>query len=572
MKKILLPLLLAAVCSGNAVGLPKAIYVKQGNEYTKFNLGVAGDLKFSDSGRKLSVAGYGEVVNLDNIDYITFSAPVNETALSPSAQKERLLEIGRELLSYVDLKKNRELVLMIDRFTYEGEEGDPFCEYKWPREFWDVHNEFRSAMKSASALAKGAPAAVRKMRSAAVNLYRLADYTGVYTANTKTEKWEKTADADYFEMRYPAADSDFYKVRVEPGKETSRWETPDANVELAKEISISFIKGNDVLASAKIISNLVQDQTVELNIKAETGSYSVSSDMTILNSGISDKLNVYCDGKSLLNAETKVSGKNLLIYDEMYDAVKEATHYHDEDDNCCGEDPSELLSHFFRGSSSLDILGKLQASGKVYNFSKLYDAMPEDGDCYYYPAPNLEVYTRGRVLDWNPETGEIRYTYDDCEANDNMVKYLSNYTDASFSYDNDNKLQGYLSFENVVDEEDGYLWSDETSAYTIKDGFLIYVWRDMEYDENWLPTGNYSPWKYTAYDTDTWESVEFTVEDSDVIIPNASTEVYYELTPKLMFPDLTSFVFDDYFTESAFESLIDDYDEIIDSYYSITGH
>ena len=41
--------------------------------------------------------------------------------------------------------------------------------------------------------------------------------------------------------------------------------------------------------------------------------------------------------------------------------------------------------------------------------------------------------------------------------------------------------------------------------------------------------------------------------------------------PVLMFPDLTSFAFEDYFDEVSFNKLIDDYNDIIDTYNSITG-
>lgn len=43
------------------------------------------------------------------------------------------------------------------------------------------------------------------------------------------------------------------------------------------------------------------------------------------------------------------------------------------------------------------------------------------------------------------------------------------------------------------------------------------------------------------------------------------------LDPLLIFPDQTSFRFEDFFDEDSFSKLIDDYNEIIDTYLSITG-
>lgn len=578
MKKILLSLAVIAACAGNAAALPKAVYVKQGNSYTKFNLGAAGDMKFSDSGKKMTVTGYGEVVDLDKIDYITFNAPIDDNALSPGRQKEKLLQIGQEFVNKFDLKKCEGLILMIDRFSRVEDryEDDAICEYEWPREFWDVHNEFKAAMKAAGSIAKGSPAAVRALRSATVNLYKLSDYFGVYTANSRTEKWEKTADADYFEMRFAAADGDFYKVRLEASNATSTWNTSDANIELAKEINVTFMKASDKIATAKVTSELVQDKSIKMNIIAETGGYVVTSDLEVLNDGITDKLNVTCDGQYLMSADTKVDGKNLLIYDEMYDAVKEASHYHDENGDCCGEDPTELFAHVFRGNTAVDILEKLQVKGKAFNFNKLYDALKEEDDDDRYVLEGHKVNVDGNLLSWDPETKEMTISWSDNNYYENVVKYLNNYTDISLYYDNNSQLQGYLSFEYIEDPEDSYIYDDnevKRGYYVTDDSKVISVYkRAIHKDGEWRnEIVGYDNWAYLDWDYEKNEEYSIYVDESKVIVPTSITRMYYETTPVLTFPDLTSFYFEDYFTKSAFKGLIDDYDAIIDSYYDITG-
>lgn len=573
MKKILLSLAVIVACAGNAAAFPKAVYVKQGNSYTKFNLGAAGDMKFSDSGKKMTVTGYGEVVDLDKIDYITFTAPVDDNALTSGQQKDKLLKIGQEFVNKFDLNKCRDLVLMIDRFSRDDDDdNDPASEYEWPREFWDVHNEFKAAMKAAGSLAQGSPAAARALRSSSVNLYKLSDYFGIYTANSRTEKWEKTANADYFEMRFAATDGDFYKVRLEASNATSKWNTPDANIELAKEINVTFLKANDKIATAKVTSNLDQDKSINMNITVETGGYVVTSDMSVLNDGITDKLNVTCDGQYLMSVDTKVDGKNLLIYDELKDAVKEASHYHDAEGNCCGEDPTDLLSHVFRGTTNADILGKLQLKGKAYNFNKLYDGLKEEDDDEYIFEGHKDVYFDGTLISWNPETREMIYSYDDLNYYEKAVKYLNNYTDISVYYDNDSNLQAYVMFENI-EEQDDYYYYDENRGYVVtNDSKLLSVYREPIYENGqwWGDIIGYGDWKYMGYDYETGEEYSITFDADKVMCPTSRIEVWSETTPVLTFPDLTSFYFEDYFTESAFKGLIDDYDDIIDSYYNIT--
>ncbi len=73
MKKLLLTLA-ALLITLTSFAFPKAFYVVKGDSYTKYNFGVAGDLKFSADGKTLSVTGYDDAIILDEIDYITFTA------------------------------------------------------------------------------------------------------------------------------------------------------------------------------------------------------------------------------------------------------------------------------------------------------------------------------------------------------------------------------------------------------------------------------------------------------------------------------------------------------------------
>ena len=71
MKKLIISLTAIICClAANAITFPQALYVKKGDVYTKYNFGVAGDLKFGNGGHTLSITGYEEIINLDEIDYI----------------------------------------------------------------------------------------------------------------------------------------------------------------------------------------------------------------------------------------------------------------------------------------------------------------------------------------------------------------------------------------------------------------------------------------------------------------------------------------------------------------------
>lgn len=578
MKKFLLALAIMFTPAA-AFSQQKAIYVKKGDTYTKYNFGVAGDLRFSNGGKTLTVTGYNEAINLDNVDYITFSAPVDNTSMTPSAQKERLVQIGEEVNKMVDMNKNADLILLFDAF-FRDRSDRPISDYNWDRQYWDVHNKLAKVAKSASDIANGNPAATAALRSAAVDLYKLPDYFGVFKANTSTYTWDKTSDAQYLEFRFPGFKGEEYSVRLEGSVQSSVWNTPDANVEVPATMSMSFMKNGIKIATAVINTAMVQDSYINMDVTFDSGSYVVVNNLKILNDGITENIEVKFDGKYLCSFKNKVDGKNLLDYEEMKDAVKSTQHTHDEHGNCLDdEDYSKLYAHVFRASSDIDVLGQLQVKGKAFSFGKLQDALDSED----YMDPNIqdgecEYYADGKVIDWNPATGILRFTRDIPSAVAKKVKYLNNYVDAPFFYDGKEGMQGYLSWGENCESEDWWLPEDDEYGkygYIIKDGMLVSVLREA--DTSYDPVTNtevktWSDWFYYAWGpAPDYEMRKITVNENDVIHPTSVITEYYGFQPVVVFPDQTSFAVEEYFTETAFKSLVDDIDDIIDTYYSITG-
>lgn len=94
-----------------------------------------------------------------------------------------------------------------------------------------------------------------------------------------------------------------------------------------------------------------------------------------------------------------------------------------------------------------------------------------------------------------------------------------------------------------------------------------------EFSTNWVDDKEvavWSDWHYDVYD-ENGEYSSVIVEDKDVIHPSAIIDEYYGFNPVIVFPDLTTYSMGEYFTETAFKSLVDDINDIIDTYFTITG-
>ena len=94
----------------------QAVYVVKNNSFTKYNFGVAEDMVFFENGTKLCIKGYNDIIDLNDIDYITFEMPFLEGTLTPNEQKEKMLTIGQEAAEKIDPNLNAELLRMQNVF------------------------------------------------------------------------------------------------------------------------------------------------------------------------------------------------------------------------------------------------------------------------------------------------------------------------------------------------------------------------------------------------------------------------------------------------------------------------
>ena len=160
---------------------------------------------------------------------------------------------------------------------------------------------------------------------------------------------------------------------------------------------------------------------------------------------------------------------------------------------------------------------------------------------------------------------------------EDKAKYLNNYSDAPFFYDGTKEMQGYLAWQKHVSEEEyGGPSSDQEfkNGFVVLNGYVVHVSKQLERDYvDGHEVTYWTPWTYTRFIESNGEFTreDVAVDEKDVIQPGVMVYEYHELSPVIVFPDLTTLRVEEYFTKEAFKALVDDYENIIDSYYSITG-
>ncbi|MBO4942367.1 MAG: hypothetical protein J6C95_02935 [Muribaculaceae bacterium] len=580
MKKIFTTLAASVLCVCTVFALPKAFYVVKGDKITKFNFGVAENLSFSNNGHTLSVVGYDETINLDEIDYISFTAPLS-TSLTSEEQKERLVQIGTEAYNGFDVKDQTEIILMCHDFIDSDTEYLAPIEFECPLDYIGVHGEFAGMMNDLKAIAAGNPAAVRSFKSKTVNFYKLEDYNGIYTANPKSGKWEKSDCPDHVELRFTGRNNVTYVTSMTYSSDFTTWTTRDFEGRFPRLVTVTFSRDSKKIATVTLNTTLNDRKSIDMKVEVDANNYYVVNTMNVVDDCIRDDVRVVVKGKDYLTASSKLSGKNFVSYEEIYDAIDESTEKWGGEygnDLISEGNPERLIAMFKRCEATADLLGKLQVRGMGYNASKFYNEFKTDADAYYeYKKNGITYYTNGKVF--KKEGSSVHVTTYDLDILGAQVNTLNSYTDAGFYYDGDSKLQGYLGWEYMEEPDEYYpYYDDKTRAYMVMDGYLLDVNRQIDYRYN-EATGMdepiYGPWQIYGYRYD--ENGEYlgnetiNVDEKDLIYPEIVYTHYYNITPMLLFPDNTSFYMEDFFDSTSFTKLIDDYNEIIDTYLNITG-
>lgn len=603
MNKFILTLAAAVVAVG-CYAFPKALYVKKGDTFTKFNFGVAEDLKFSEDGNYLNITGYNETIDLNTIDYITFTAPVSTTALTPDEQKERLISIADKVNTMAVPEKEADMIgLMGDFFIDGGEEetaGEwiwyhPVCEYSWPAGFWGENNADKKAVSN---LMKAVRSAVNldcnmgaPLMAAALKLYRFADYTGVFTANHAQQQWVKTADADYLELRYLRREnpmfSGYYAVRLEASDDYWTFDTSDFKSEVPRKLTLTFWKNTTQIATTTIDFDIAQDQHIYADIHFMGNVAEAKVNIKITDDVLESKALSYIEGKYLNDSYSKMDCYGLMDYDMMKADYNAAKDY--EDPNTGEEiegDHERLNRHFLKMAAETDVINELQGYGYLFDYKNFRSAAEKadeylEGEEFVYPDGYVGYAWPRYNLSY--ENGILNFADSKEADHTNYSNLLNRKADIQFAYDKTGVTQGFVTWEVQDETEESSIPNvgpdNNTPAYGYypKDGkvYTISYNEVVEYVEPSEANPNPEPIVYRFYGeyeyNDLGKLVIHAIPTESLLFPVVTREHSYNIVPRLVFSDLTGFYFEDFFTSQAFSGPISHYNRLIDAYFTITG-
>lgn len=425
----------AALLAAAPVMAQKALYVKQGETVTRYNFGVAEDLKFGNNGKSLTVTGYNETIDLDGVDWISFNAPVDPYSVTPAAQKQKLIEIGEALNAKLDVNDHANISDMTNAFA-------DYTDYEVPDAY--IEPEHRTAprrmMQSLGKLASGNLASIRTVASSVLDIYRMETFTGVYEPDNYTESWKRTGSSDGVELRFKGPKGT-YSVKAVGSPDEWSESRDEVEVHIPETVTATFSLNGSAIASVTVGSHLDTDaHKGAFASKYEANGYTLTELMDVTDDRMVTETTLTVNGQQLITTLTTLYGDQLADADQW---EEDADAVYDNED-----DPSPISRHFRYATTSTDIMGLMQVRGRVSSLARIIDKLCEDSE--YDDEPKEW---------WNADRSVLFSTWENIEVLEAQAQHLNDYSDITVYYDGTPVRQAYLAFDVNEDDDNYEYWT-----------------------------------------------------------------------------------------------------------------
>ena len=142
-------------------------------------------------------------VALEDVDSITFVTDANGEQfepMSPTEQKDKLVEIAENFMDMFKPKDQRNLVELVDYLVYK------YGEYDWE----PAYEHYEDELPFLRQLARGIRTLVEEnvTHNLAMEIYKFPRFTGVFEANDDEETWEYVGESDNIVLRFKNEDGE----------------------------------------------------------------------------------------------------------------------------------------------------------------------------------------------------------------------------------------------------------------------------------------------------------------------------------------------------------------------------
>lgn len=378
------------------------------------------------------------------------------TPLTPDGNKQKLDQVGMQVLDRFKPEDQADLLNVIDQFAeYSEALGDAWEEnlpgnangaQEMAAAVTCLMNAVKSVVGSADISQLSALASPRS------DLYNAARYYGVYTYNTESKTWTRSASSDKLELRFNMPEGGEVVATASASGNEGSVEVDGVTVEVPSNVSASVTLAGNPLCSVGVTADCTFGSgPVNLDISLTAGTYSFTEALR-LNSG-----------NGSVNGRFTISGEEIVSFSSAFNG-------HDM------TDPGKIEDEV-NNDDNFSLVNGAEANAVILN-SVWTRATCTDVAAYLSALENLdERYSYSNTGSYS--------SYGTLEYNNEYCDLFNLYFDGILSYDSSLQKEAEFEMQAVADDYPG-----STSYYS--DVIIRFASDGSEYSvDSYFGEGNF---------------------------------------------------------------------------------
>lgn len=290
----------------------------------------------------------------------------NGEPLSSEQSKEKLSEIGQELINLVNAKDQEKLVKLGNYFSEIVETLD----FDDDEEVDGPIDEMQPApiVRSLIAASQGNMSDIYALADVENDIYDVTEVYGIYTYNETTREWDKEESDSklLFTFKYEGETAEITVAATGNVKEIT---FDDVTVKVPAKVAASIKLGSATLTSVELTTANVSDspRKADITVNIDANGYKVSTSVSATPQKVTANYSITINGKEAIKGEAYLNGTNMT---------------NDEDNN------ENIDDRFKDAQAKVDILGEAFVTLNCSSYKDLAKKIDEIEDQYDNPAGN----------------------------------------------------------------------------------------------------------------------------------------------------------------------------------------
>ena len=227
--------------------------------------------------------------------------PTGGDVLSAEKSKEKLSEIGQNLINLVNADDQKQLAQV----------GNYFSEIVGSLEIQEKAN-VQQMVHSLVAASQGDMAKVYAMAAVNNEMYQASDYYGVYTYNDSKDKWESTDSDSELALKF-GCEGQTAEIKIAATGNTTDFTYDGVIVKVPAKLTSTIKLGTTILTSLEIATANVSSspRKADITVNIDANGYKVSTSVSATPQVVKANYSINIKGTEAVKGEAYLNGSNM---------------------------------------------------------------------------------------------------------------------------------------------------------------------------------------------------------------------------------------------------------------------